>query len=91
METTGGVKLFADVVLKTGTIYVWTGINWSKEARGQTAEEVTALIKARVPRQFRDDADTSGQYFQKACWWKGTQAQFTALTTKITNCEYNVE
>ena len=79
---TASEKAFPDVILETGETYVWTGTHWSAEERGQTADEVRSLIESRVPKQFRDDADVSGQYFQPKRFWKGTAAQEALLTKK---------
>ena len=42
----------------------------------------TVLIDSKVPRQFRKDADVSGNYFQPSEFWSGTAAQEAALTKK---------
>ena len=81
-EITGGVRLYPDVVLKAGLTYIWDGIQWTNTDRGQTAPEVNALIKLNVPQQFRNDAVTTGQYFQPSEFWSGTAAQEATITKK---------
>ena len=88
-ETATG-RLYPDVVLKAGGIYAWDGIRWVKQLAGASEAEVDGRIDAKVPQQFRSDADVSGQYFQPKCFWQGTSAQLTALTPKIENCLYMV-
>ena len=80
---TASEKAYPDVVLKTGETYIWTGYQWSKEERGQTASEVTEAIKNNVPQQFRTDADTSGGYFTPSEFWGGTASSEATLTKKI--------
>ena len=47
---------------------------------GKTDAEVNTLIEGKVPQQFRNDADVTGQNFQPTGFWEGTQTQFDALT-----------
>ncbi len=46
------------------------------------------LIDQRVPKQFRSDANVAGQLFQPTGFWKGTQAQYDAISTKSADTIY---
>ena len=87
VENASGTKLFEDVVLKAGEVYLWTGIQWVKTLRGLQESEVDARINAKIPQQFRQDADTSstgtnGKYIQPKGFWCGPENEYTALTKK---------
>ena len=84
-----GTPLYPNVTLIQGVKYFYDGLQWQEDKRGLDQEEVDNRIQTEVPQQFRSDADTTGGYFQKKCWWKGTDAEYTALNPKIENCEYN--
>ena len=75
-ETATG-RLYPDRQLKAGEVYLFDGIRWVKQIRGLAEEEVDSRIDAKVPKQFRSDADITGQLFQPKCWWSGTEAQYT--------------
>ena len=86
-ENSSGTKLFADQSFKAGDELIYTGINWIKGLQGLAEQEVDNRIDAKVPQQFRNDADTTGQLFQPKCFWKGTEAQYTSAT-KVEDCIY---
>ena len=90
IEKSDGTKAFPDVTLKQGEIYFWDGLQWIQEKRGLELSEVNARIDAKVPRQFRADADTTGQLFQPSDFWLGTQTQYDAAT-KTANRVFFVE
>ena len=48
--------------------------------QGLTQAQVDARVNAKVPQQFRSDADVSGQLFQAKEYFAGTQAQLDAHT-----------
>ena len=82
VDNSSQTRLFPDVTLRAGVIYLWDGIRWVRDDQGQSAEEVTALINNKVPQQFRSDANVSGNYFQPSEFWSGTSTQEAALTKK---------
>ena len=86
-ENSSGTKLFADQSFKAGDELIYTGINWIKGLQGLAEQEVDNRIDAKVPQQFRNDADTTGQLFQPKCFWMGTEAQYTSAT-KVDGCIY---
>ena len=51
---------------------------------------VTPDIQAKIPQQFRSDANTTGNFFQPKGFWYGTQAQYTALAVKDPNTLYYI-
>ena len=50
------------------------------DAPGINTAAVDARVDAKVPRQFRSDADVSGQYIQPKFFWFGTAAQLRSAT-----------
>ena len=57
--------------LASGKTYIYNGATW---------DQIVAL--SDIPRQFRSDADVTGQKIQFSETWFGTQAQLNAYTTK---------
>ncbi len=86
----GAVKLYPDVTLNQGSKYIWDDVRWIEDFN---RESVDARIKALVPQGNRTDATKTGNYFQIDCGadgnaWSGTEAQRTALSTRLPNCPY---
>ena len=87
VENSSGTKLFADQNYKQGDELIWDGIHWIKALKGLSQDEVDARVNSLVPKQFRNDADTTGQKFQPTCFWSGSEANYTSAT-KEAGCIY---
>ena len=86
-ENSSGTRLYPDVVLKQGEVYLWDGIRWVAQVRGLAKDEVSELVQswARKPKPSGDQYIPADQICQEI-----TQAAYTALSSKDTNRMYCV-
>ena len=89
-ETSAGARLYPDVVLKSGSYYIWNGLYWQLEKTGLGQAEVDARINNRVQSWARNPA-TGVISVGSICGKKAngddnilTSAEFTALQSKPT-------
>ena len=80
--TTAGTFVPADVVVKAGE-YTFKDSDWQIVPPRRTDDDINRLIDSKIPRQFRKDADVSGQYFQPSEFWSGTDSQEATITKKV--------
>ena len=64
---------------------------WVNQSGGQTLNQVNAAIDARVASAFRSVPAKTGQQFLPQGISKVTQAEFDAITTKVTGWVYLVK
>ena len=89
-ETTGGVPIWPDVTLEKGNLYIWSGINWVKDAVGLDEGAVNAVINQALADRLRPFADKTQNTTRNTVFnfWVGTTADRDAISTKDANTFY---
>ena len=88
--STAGTFIPASIVIQAGE-YAFLNSDWQSVPPRRTDDDINRLIDNKIPRQFRNDADTSGQYFTPSGFWSGTSAQEAAVTKKVNGLYFVIQ